>query len=102
AEDGIRGLYVTGVQTCALPISGAGKSRTMCRIVEEAFDYVQTIIVDPEGEFGNLAAHIGATTLKAGQIAADGLTAAALRARRHRSEERRVGKACTARRSRYL
>src|SRR6266576_5659406 len=23
AEDGIRGLYVTGVQTCALPISGA-------------------------------------------------------------------------------
>src|SRR5204862_2814683 len=22
AEDGIRGLYVTGVQTCALPISG--------------------------------------------------------------------------------
>lgn len=64
--------------------SGAGKSRTMRRIVEEAFDYVQTIIVDPEGEFGNLAAHIGATTLKAGQIAADGLTAAALRARRHR------------------
>ncbi|MCE3519717.1 hypothetical protein LXJ58_33735, partial [Escherichia coli] len=56
----------------------------MRRIVEEAFDYVQTIIVDPEGEFGNLAAHIGATTLKAGQIAADGLTAAALRARRHR------------------
>src|SRR5438874_2631508 len=24
AEDGIRDLYVTGVQTCALPISGAG------------------------------------------------------------------------------
>jgi len=64
--------------------SGAGKSRTMRRIVEEAFDYVQTIIVDPEGEFGNLAAHIGATTLKAVEIASDGLTAAALRARRHR------------------
>lgn len=64
--------------------SGAGKSRTLRRIVEEAFDYVQTIIVDPEGEFGNLAAHIGATTLKAAEIAADGLTAAALRARRHR------------------
>src|SRR5690349_24193585 len=25
AEDGIRDLYVTGVQTCALPISGKGK-----------------------------------------------------------------------------
>jgi len=64
--------------------SGAGKSRTMRRIVEEAFDYVQTMIVDPEGEFGNLAAHIGATTLKAAEIAADGLTAAAMRARHHR------------------
>lgn len=64
--------------------SGAGKSRTMRRIVEEAFDYVQTMIVDPEGEFGNLAAHIGATTLKAAEIAADGLTAAAARARHHR------------------
>lgn len=64
--------------------SGAGKSQTMRRIVEEAFDYVQTMIVDPEGEFGNLAAHIGATTLKAAEIAADGLTAAATRARHHR------------------
>lgn len=64
--------------------SGAGKSQTMRRIVEEAFDYVQTMIVDPEGEFGNLAAHIGATTLKAAEIAADGLTAAASRARHHR------------------
>src|SRR5690349_24882204 len=26
AEDGIRALYVTGVQTCALPISGADKA----------------------------------------------------------------------------
>lgn len=64
--------------------SGAGKSRTMRRIVEEAFDYVQTMIVDPEGEFGNLAQHISATTLKAAEIAADGLTAAAMRARHHR------------------
>jgi DNA helicase HerA-like ATPase len=64
--------------------SGAGKSQTMRRIVEEAFDYVQTMIVDPEGEFGNLAAHIGATTIRAAEIAADGLTAAATRARHHR------------------
>ena len=64
--------------------SGAGKSRTMRRIVEEAFDYVQTMIVDPEGDFGNLAEHIGATTLRGAEIAADGLTAAAARARHHR------------------
>lgn len=46
--------------------SGAGKSRTLRRIIEEAFDFVTTMIVDPEGEFGNLAEHIGATTLRCG------------------------------------
>ena len=42
------------------------------------------MIVDPEGEFGNLAEHIGAATIRASEIATDGLTAAALRARHHR------------------
>ena len=42
--------------------SGAGKSATLRRIIEEAFEYITTVIVDPEGEFSNLAAHIGATT----------------------------------------
>ncbi|MES2338282.1 DUF87 domain-containing protein [Sphingomonas sp. 67-36] len=64
--------------------SGAGKSRTLRRIIEEAFDYVLTIIVDPEGEFGNLATHIGATSLRACELTADGLTAASARARAHR------------------
>src|SRR6266403_1540092 len=31
AEDGIRGLYVTGVQTCALPICGRGRHREISR-----------------------------------------------------------------------
>ena len=31
--------------------SGAGKSRTLRRIIEEAFDYTTLAIVDPEGEF---------------------------------------------------
>src|SRR5580700_218189 len=30
AEDGIRALYVTGVQTCALPICGRGRPRGIC------------------------------------------------------------------------
>lgn len=64
--------------------SGAGKSHLIRKIVEEAFDYVTVMLVDPEGEFGNLAEHIGATTLKAVDFATEGLTAAASRARRHR------------------
>lgn len=64
--------------------SGAGKSSTLRRIIEEAFDYVTTVIVDPEGEFENLAAHIGATTLRAATLSSEGLTAAALRCRQHR------------------
>lgn len=64
--------------------SGAGKSQTLRRIIEEAFDYLTTIIVDPEGEFANLADHIGATTILARDYANDGLTALALRARQHR------------------
>jgi hypothetical protein len=64
--------------------SGAGKSQTLRRIVEEAFEYVTVILVDPEGEFDNLAEHIGATTLRAAELAADGLTSVAWSARRHR------------------
>jgi DNA-binding transcriptional ArsR family regulator len=64
--------------------SGAGKSHTLRKIIEEAFDYVTVMIVDPEGEFANLAAHIGATTIRAVELAPDGLTAAAARGRQHR------------------
>lgn len=64
--------------------SGAGKSATMRHLIEEAHDYLTIVLVDPEGEFGNLAAHIGATSVRATELAADGLTAAALRAREHR------------------
>src|SRR6266496_5076283 len=41
AEDGIRDLYVTGVQTCALPIllaSGATESGATVHFADEAFD----------------------------------------------------------------
>ncbi|WP_174301400.1 helicase HerA domain-containing protein [Caulobacter sp. S45] len=64
--------------------SGAGKSQTIRRLVEEAFEFVTVMIVDPEGEFADLARHIGATTIVAADIAGDGLTAAAARGRRHR------------------
>jgi hypothetical protein len=64
--------------------SGAGKSHLIRKVVEESFEYLTTIIVDPEAEFANLAEHIGATTLRATELASDGLTAAAARSRKHR------------------
>jgi hypothetical protein len=64
--------------------SGAGKSATLRHLVEQAQDFLTIMIIDPEGEFANLAAHVGAATIRAADIAADGLTAAALRARQHR------------------
>ena len=64
--------------------SGAGKSQLLRKIIEEAFDYTAIAIVDPEAEFGGLAAHIGATTLHAVGLSNEGLTAAGARARQHR------------------
>lgn len=64
--------------------SGAGKSVALRRIIEEAFEYLTVVIVDPEGEFGNLAAHIGAATIKAADFSVEGMTSAAARARQHR------------------
>src|SRR6267378_2461408 len=42
AEDGIRDLYVTGVQTCALPIS-TGQGR-------EVHDGCRLVLLDPPGD----------------------------------------------------
>src|SRR5204862_4322535 len=64
AEDGIRDLYVTGVQTCALPISGSAPRPTL-----ELSVVGQSLLHGSHAEFGAAAS-------------------------RHeiRSEERRVGK----------
>ena len=67
--------------------SGAGKSRTLRHNIEEAHDYLATIIVDPEGEFAGLADHIGAATVRASEIANNGRTAAA---RRNAQRSRRL------------
>src|SRR5438874_5307457 len=65
AEDGIRVLYVTGVQTCALPISGDG--------------------IDPELRRARVGRLAGEDQL---------LGAEALQRDQARSEERHVGKEC--------
>ncbi|MBI1207479.1 MAG: DUF87 domain-containing protein [Azospirillum sp.] len=64
--------------------SGAGKSWALRRLVEQAHGHLTTVIVDPEGEFENLAELIGATPIAAAETSTDGLTAMALAVRRHR------------------
>src|SRR5437764_14197277 len=69
AEDGIRDTSVTGVQTCALPISGV--------VVPARTGVVQAVVADR---------HVVEVVGVPGRILADGVEA--------RSEERRVGKEC--------
>src|SRR2546422_8573975 len=78
AEDGIRDVAVTGVQTCALPISA--------QLQRCAADRGQVQAVDPGHP---QPAELGRRALEA----ADRL--------RERSEERRVGKECRSRWSPY-
>src|SRR5204862_3709638 len=83
AEDGIRDLYVTGVQTCALPISGVTVSASTLGTGD-------VLVFDGAAEtlsnFG-VSAGAGADVVSAGG-GNDWLT---------RSEERRVGKECSVR-----
>src|SRR2546426_553541 len=81
AEDGIRDYKVTGVQTCALPISLLPRFRLVGGGDAGA---VRAVLVDDGG------AHV-----------LDSLLELALRIGRDRSEERRVGKECRSRWSPY-
>src|SRR5438270_5041549 len=75
AEDGIRDLTVTGVQTCALPISGV----TLAEVCESGIGSLIQVVNFCQGDasYSILPADDG------------------------RSEERRVGKECRSRWSRY-
>src|SRR5256886_7533451 len=88
AEDGIRDLTVTGVQTCALPICGryscSGRGVQARRVDVGVYD------VRFAGNPGSVAV--------ATPIASEQLT---LTWARQRSEERRVGKECRSRWSPY-
>src|SRR5438034_8947592 len=75
AEDGIRDHCVTGVQTCALPIS----ERFVDSAGPEDLDHARRRAAQTEDELRGLTAQI---------------TRAALENLRARSEERRVGKEC--------
>ncbi len=64
--------------------SGAGKSKTLRRLIEQAHSYTTIVILDIEGEFKNLTELMGAVSVKAAETATDGLTALAVRIRQHR------------------
>src|SRR2546429_5301143 len=82
AEDGIRDVAVTGVQTSALPICRNARPRTMARARSPATDaWLAPVVVLP-------------LTRKGPRRARDAR-------RRARSEERRVGKECRSRWSPY-
>src|SRR2546427_6157198 len=92
AEDGIRDLTVTGVQTCALPIS-AGHRRT-CPRAPLLGRFLRNI-----GAMGLVGQRHGNRKMGEEAGTADSFL---LRTRvRSRSEERRVGKECRSRWSPY-
>src|SRR5690606_39621622 len=90
AEDGIRDFHVTGVQTCALPISLVRVSQSplpasLADTVAEVAPGTQLLqLTLPEGD-----------ALELNQVIALKMLLNA-----HRSEERRVGKECSAREER--
>src|SRR5438874_8983975 len=83
AEDGIRDLYVTGVQTCALPISGENESSTQTgapMAPARCATAVSTLITRSS------SATSAALSAKSASCGVKSIT------RNPRSEERRVGK----------
>src|SRR5690606_40061752 len=86
AEDGIRDFHVTGVQTCALPISLPVVAHGL-RGAAQAVNHVQVVIRSKVGK--KLA------------ITATGDTVGMGKYQYRRSEERRVGKECRSRWSPY-
>src|SRR3712207_7501218 len=92
AEDGIRDIGVTGVQTCALPISFATGPYFMAHMWTRAFLLIAFPVVV------GLVAMIGwVVAWWRGTLTAAGRAALAF----GRSEERRVGKECRSRWSPY-
>src|SRR2546430_2875207 len=89
AEDGIRDLTVTGVQTCALPIS-CGKYGCWERYCSGTALSATALEL--------LARYPGQSTVLAREFSRD---PGSITGRRVRSEERRVGKECRSRWSPY-
>src|SRR5690606_41129028 len=95
AEDGIRDFHVTGVQTCALPISTVGAPTDRTRSPLHATPPTCTITGDRAA--AHAPARGGAGPRGGASRAPAGPRGGASRAPAGRSEERRVGKGGSAR-----
>src|SRR3989475_8343897 len=91
AEDGIRDLTVTGVQTCALPISYQGLANMAARCGGRKRE-----LVGGDGQLHHVAGRDRDRLGHGRSLAADEIDEEL-----QRSEERRVGKECRSRWSPY-
>ncbi len=66
-------------------VSGAGKSWTLRRLLEQCARILPQIIIDPEGEFGSLAEEFGYLHVAAEKLDEAGLSTLAERIRQHRA-----------------
>src|SRR3989441_2659436 len=92
AEDGIRDKLVTGVQTCALPISSAEPIRDV---------RVSVARCPRRGAAGAVHPHARPARASGHELERRALSRRHLASGRWRSEERRVGKECRSRWSPY-
>src|SRR5437868_7456562 len=99
AEDGIRDRNVTGVQTCALPISSSAPPTlgATLAVFKQHTDQVTTVAWAPNNAHF-IASGSNDKTVQIWNVST--LAASARHAQaKQRSEERRVGKECRARRA---
>src|SRR5690606_39384323 len=96
-EDGIRDFHVTGVQTCALPISSLTRSPVELALAEEVLrDFIpdgSEPKVTVEQIMASTADYFGVTLE---DLRGHSRSRVLVNARQVRSEERRVGNECRA------
>src|SRR5256885_5035315 len=90
AEDGIRDYKVTGVQTCALPISISGSTQGGSTITQQ---YVKNAFLTADQTFSRKFQELFLAIKLDNNYSKDAIL--------ERSEERRVGKECRSRWSPY-
>src|SRR5207244_10647320 len=91
AEDGIRYDLVTGVQTCALPISAvsAGASATITVSISAVNGFTGTVTLTD-----NIAPGLTCSAIAPSNVLSSGTATVSCNSLSPRSEERRVGKEC--------
>src|SRR2546422_10856956 len=102
AEDGIRDVAVTGVQTCALPISASRLEEVLGVTLDARAQTVGGLLVEALGRIPRPGERFALNGLEFDILAATATRVERVAVRPGpRSEERRVGKECRSRWSPY-